>query len=72
MHAADDGGITQVDAAAESSIERLLQQLALVQLGEDLRDSLACDVACDAERFDLAQHPRPAVMAKAHFGSCTR
>lgn len=67
MHAADDDGITQVDTAAESSIERLLQQLGLVQFREYLRDRLSCDVPSDAERLNLAQNTDPAVMPEVHL-----
>ena len=71
MHAADDGGITQVNAAVQSSIERLLQQLGLVQLGEYFRDRLTCDVASDAKSLNLAQNTRPAVVPDPHLGPCT-
>src|SRR4030095_1784738 len=63
--------VVQRQAATEATIQRLLEQLGFVEVPEDLRDSLAGDVAGDAERFDVPEHPRPTVMTEAHLGSRT-
>jgi hypothetical protein len=71
VHAAYGECVVQRQAATEAAIQRLLEQLGFVELPEDLRYSVAGDIAGDAERFDLPEHPRPTVMTEAHIGSRT-
>ena len=68
MHAAEDRGVGQRRAAAQAAIERLLEQLGLIDLREHLRDGFACDVPRDPERFNLARHARAAPMLETHLG----
>src|SRR5438067_311196 len=67
MHAAEGGGVAQLGAASQAAFERLPQQLGLVNLGEHFGDGLACDVARDAERFDLADDTRAAAALDAYL-----
>jgi hypothetical protein len=53
VHALQDERVVQRHASAEAAIKRLLEQLRLVELSEDLRDSVAGDVAGNPQRFDL-------------------
>ena len=69
MHALNDLGILERHAVAEPPFERLLEERVLVQLREHFGNGVARDVACDAERLDLADHAGAAAVPEAYFGA---
>lgn len=72
MDAADDCRILQRRAVAKAAIERVLEQLLFIEIGEHLGNRLTRNLARDTKRFDLPDDARPPVMAHAHFGAGTR
>src|SRR5688572_12854868 len=56
-------------APPQALLERLLQQLRLVELGEDLGNRLARDAPVDAERLDLPLHAQAAALLDPHLGA---
>lgn len=53
----------------EPAIECLLDQEIFIEVAEDVRDRVLRHVACDAERFELAQSPQPPVALHVRFRS---
>ena len=71
VHALHGERVVQRQAAAQTAIQGMLEQLGFVDFREDLRDSFAGDVAGNPERFDAPDDPRAAVMTEAYLGSRT-
>ncbi len=67
MNAAEDSRVAQFGSVAEPPLQRLLQQLGLINLREDFGDGLARDVPRDAERFNLAHDAGAATPLDAHL-----
>ena len=67
MQAPEDRLVAKIRAVAQPAIERSLQQLGLVEIGECLRNRFARDVAVDAERLDLAHDAGAAAMLETRL-----
>jgi hypothetical protein len=67
VNATEDGGVAQLGPMSQATLQRLLQQLRLINLREYFGDGLAGDLPRDAERFDLADDTRPAAALDAHL-----
>ena len=67
VHAPDGERVVQCESATETAVERLFEQVCLVEVREYFRDRLTRNVAVDAERLDPAKHSCPASMANAHL-----
>ena len=63
---APQGRLVDCPAPAETLLQRLHEQGALIDVGEHLGDRSLGDVSRDAKRFELAEHPQPA----APLGVC--
>jgi len=67
VHAPDGERVVQCESATETAVERLFEQVCLVEVREYFRDRLTRNVAVDAERLDPAKHSCAASMANAHL-----
>src|SRR5262245_31465896 len=58
--------------AAQAPLDRLSKQGTLIDVGKHFSHSGFRDPSCDAERFELPQHPPATVSLDLRFRACAR